>query len=140
MSNGFPSTGIFRLVKMAGRFGLVAGICLTVLLSLTPSGALPGLGLWDKLAHLVAYGLMALAGGIGFPSRPTLIRLFVSLILLGVVLELGQGWTGHRSAEVADAVANTVGVLAGLSLAIIYRRWVTNRFGSASSMAEMRRP
>ena len=140
MKNGSPRDGIFGLVQMAGRFGLIAGICLTVYLSLTPSEALPDFGLWDKLAHLIAYGLMALAGGIGFPGRTSLIGLFAGLVLFGVALEFGQGWTGYRSPEAADAVASSVGVLAGLSLAIIYGRWLANRAVGADSVAEMRRP
>ena len=36
---------------------------------------------------------------------------------MGIALEFVQGWLGYRSFEVADMVANTIGVLLGLVIA-----------------------
>ena len=48
----------------------------------------------------------------------------VAILLCGVLIEIGQGWVG-RTPSVGDAVANGVGVFAGVSwsLATYSRRW-----------------
>jgi VanZ family protein len=38
---------------------------------------------------------------------------------MGIALEFAQRWLGYRSFEVADMVANTVGVALGLSITMI---------------------
>jgi VanZ family protein len=71
----------------------------------------------DKLAHFVAYGwIMLWFGFIYQPGRKYLLH-GLSLILLGVTLELLQGAGGYRSMEVSDACFNALGVFVGWLLA-----------------------
>ena len=53
--------------------------------------------------------------------RPLHVRTFyaVGFIAMGIALEFVQGWLGYRSFEVADMVANAVGVALGLTIAMI---------------------
>jgi VanZ family protein len=41
---------------------------------------------------------------------------------LGIALELAQHWLGYRSAELYDALANTLGVLLGWGAALLVGR------------------
>ena len=99
-----------------GPWWLAAGGALMVAvaaLSLMP--APPHTGGSDKLAHLAAYGSMALwFAGIFRSSRYGWILL--GLFFLGVALELLQGAGGSRQPEFADAVANLAGAVLGLTL------------------------
>jgi len=68
----------------------------------------------DKLAHVLIY--LVLSGWFSLiVARPGLLwRVFMGLIVYGFLMELLQGQTDYRSYEVADAVANSVGVALGL--------------------------
>ena len=71
----------------------------------------------DKLGHLIAYGaLMLWFSNVYENSIPRLI-LAVGLLALGIALEFIQRWTGFRTFEIADMVANASGVFLGWTLA-----------------------
>jgi VanZ family protein len=78
----------------------------------------------DKLLHFAAYTLLAFIPVFGFKVRPGILAA-LSLIPLGVVLEFAQRLVPGRGFEVADMVANTLGVLAGTVLALPWNRPVT---------------
>ncbi len=72
---------------------------------------------WDKTLHFTAYFGLALMATIAVRARPR--RAFwwaLGLIVLGGILEIVQGATG-RDASIWDEAANTLGVLAGTSIA-----------------------
>ena len=89
---------------------LVAAV---TILSVIPAPPQPFV-LWDKASHLLAYAGLMLWFRQAFSPR---VRWIVFLIALGVVLELVQGGLGYRDLELADMVANTLGVASGLGLA-----------------------
>jgi VanZ family protein len=69
----------------------------------------------DKIIHLTAYLFLALwFGGIYRPARYPIVA--AGLVALGGAIELVQGTLPYRSMELADAAANTVGVVAGIVL------------------------
>ena len=69
----------------------------------------------DKVQHFLAYGLLAASAVQLFADRHWR-RVGLGLVLLGVALEFAQGaLTDNRQADPWDALANTVGVLLGLS-------------------------
>jgi len=78
------------------------------------------LRLSDKEMHFAAYLLLATIPALGFEFRKG-IPSVLSMILLGVVLEFAQRLIPGRNFEIADMVANTLGVLAGLALALTIR-------------------
>jgi VanZ family protein len=88
-----------------------------IAVSLLPPPPLPSAPGSDKLGHFLAYfGLMACAVQV-FAGR-VLIVIALLLVALGLALEFAQGaLTSTRMFEVRDALANTVGVLAGLIVA-----------------------
>lgn len=101
---------------------LLAVLAVIVLSLLPPPPAVaavrvPGL---DKLVHFSAYFILAGAAAALF--RPGLVLFWVGLglALLGVAMELAQGalMPQWRSADVRDALANGLGVIAGLALVL----------------------
>lgn len=93
-------------------------------LSLMPGGDVPSFDLSDKLAHSVAYALMAgLAPWSQAESKGAWIAFFAA-VLYGAALELGQGALAEeRHPDVWDGLANAAGAAAGA----IFRRHVDKR-------------
>ncbi|WP_374012512.1 VanZ family protein [Pseudoxanthomonas koreensis] len=94
-------------------------VALVVVLSLVPPPQMPMPQHGDKVEHLLAYAVLA-AGLVQVlvPGR-TLVLAGAGLVLLGVALEWMQGsFTATRQPDIADAVANTVGVILGLLSAV----------------------
>ena len=98
---------------------LVAAI---VWLSLTPKPPHPlDFGWSDKLEHCVAYG--ALMGWFAFLYRRTPARLAyaIGFVAMGIAIEFIQPYTG-RDFEVADMLADALGVAAGWGAALLVLR------------------
>lgn len=74
----------------------------------------------DKIAHFLAYASL---GATAFWARLSVLSrqwaTALALALYGVALEGLQGLGGVRSPELADAVANGLGALAGLAGAVV---------------------
>lgn len=73
----------------------------------------------DKVEHFLAYFLLGGSAVQVFQRGRALIWVGVGLVLMGIGIEIAQGaLTETRMADPADAVANTVGVAAGLATAL----------------------
>jgi VanZ family protein len=101
----------------------IFGWILTVVLSLVRP---PQLGLdvpdGDKLGHLLAYATLSAWAGMLFAARRAHWLAALALVGLGIAMEFAQGaFTDYRMQDPRDAVANTIGVLVGLSVA---RAWM----------------
>jgi VanZ family protein len=90
---------------------LVAGLVVTSLAKLPFDLESPRYS--DKLAHVLAYLLVMGWFAQIWTARRLLLGHAAFLVALGVALELLQGGTGYRTADVFDAMANAVGVLLG---------------------------
>lgn len=105
------------------------GIALLVVVSLLPAPDLlqpPGS---DKLHHFVAYALLAAWAVQLYARWPSLLGAGLGLVLLGIGLEHAQGaLTDTRVSDARDALANTLGVIAGLMLRLTPWRDVLLRF------------
>jgi hypothetical protein len=105
-----------RRLWVAMSAALVAAV---VYGSLTPHLVLPVPGNFDKVEHFSAYSALAL-WFTGLFRRTGYWKVAVSLLGLGLSMEILQGLMHMgRSAEVLDMVANTVGVVAGLAVAVV---------------------
>lgn len=93
-------------------------VCLlaVVALSLTPVQHLPQqvFSLWDKAQHAGGFAVLTLLGLWAYPHRVT--ALLVAMLALGVGIELAQAATGWRYGDVADWVADAVGVAAAYTV------------------------
>ncbi len=106
----------YRAVWLAIGWGLVG---LVVYLSLTPH---PPKTLTfenaDKLEHALAYATLSFWLCQIYLSGKSRVALMVALVGMGVALEYVQGWTGSRSFDVLDMLADSVGVLLGWLLVL----------------------
>ncbi|MGQ0651964.1 MAG: VanZ family protein [Betaproteobacteria bacterium] len=102
---------------IAGGWAILAGI---VYLSLTPSPPSPDFESSDKLGHLLAYGVLMAWFALLYPARKPFLA--AAFIALGIALELAQGALGYRSLELADMVANSLGIALGWGGAALARR------------------
>jgi VanZ family protein len=100
------------------RIAFVIGLLAVILLSLLPEEVLPDPGTWDKLNHAMAYGALALAGGLGFRGLRSLLFVGIGLLILGIALEITQTVLTSRSASAYDALANLIGISLGSIAAI----------------------
>ena len=73
----------------------------------------------DKLVHFIAFA--ALSFPLARTGRLGLIAVFIGASAFGGLIEFIQP-TFNRSADMADWVADTVGVVIGIGAALIYRR------------------
>ncbi len=91
------------------------GIAALVVLSLMPGPPMPDFEDSDKVGHFLAYFLLT-AGAVQLFARwSSLLGAGVGLVLLGIGMEYAQGaFTDYRVLDARDALANTIGVIAGL--------------------------
>jgi VanZ family protein len=82
-------------------------------LSLTPAPPQIDMENGDKLGHLAAYGLVTLWFAQPCTALRQRIGLAIGMVALGIALEYAQRATGYRSFEVADMVADALGVALG---------------------------
>ena len=93
-------------------------------LSLTPVEHLPPqvFDWWDKAQHALGFALLAITARLAYPAAPRNL-LWVGLLLQGAAIELAQAASGWRHGDVADWIADAVGVGIGwILLAAAQRR------------------
>ncbi len=85
----------------------LACAALLVLSLLPPSGIPSGLMFWDKAQHALGFALLtALALVAAYPAG----RSVLGLVLLGVAVECLQALTPWRHADLADWLADVLGI------------------------------
>lgn len=91
-------------------------IAIVVAASLAPSVPLPDVQDGDKVGHFLAYFVLAAAAVQLYARWSSLLGAGIGLVLLGIGMELAQGaLTDTRMQDPMDALANTLGVIAGLA-------------------------
>ena len=107
-------------------FALAYGITLVVgVLSLIPG---PDIGGSDKLAHYLTYAILSAGFSLIVEQRRSLWLILFGLIAYGLLLEFLQGLTGYRYEDMADALANSLGVITGLVFYFSPLRDILRRF------------
>ncbi len=121
------------------RLWFACGVALAVLISIVcwvPMRELPKIeSVSDKLEHFVAFGLLAFWFG-SIVVRRDLAWLAIALVGFGGLIELGQAAMRlGRQAEFLDLVADAIGVLLGLLLALTplgrWAFWLETRIARA---------
>lgn len=93
----------------------VASVVAVCLMPPPPLALPPGS---DKIEHFLAYSVLAGSAVQVYRRGRPLLLATMGLVATGVLVEVLQGaLTATRMADPADALANTVGVLAGAALA-----------------------
>jgi VanZ family protein len=98
-------------------------ICAVSYYSLIPQVTLP-IDFWnaDKAYHCTAYGWLAVLPMIGFAIRRVALPAAMSMMILGVLLEIGQRYVPGRTFSLLDIAANCIGVAIGIFLGNYLRR------------------
>jgi hypothetical protein len=103
------------------RLWVFGGLCLSLvvaILCLIPAGDGPGVGQLDKVAHVLAFLMLALWFG-GIVARARYLWIALTLFIFGGLIELAQAWMAWgRQAETLDLGADAFGIAAGLLLAL----------------------
>ncbi|HWY65221.1 MAG TPA: VanZ family protein [Rhizomicrobium sp.] len=86
---------------------------------------------WDKLDHFIAYFGLSLLATLAWGLRRSLLWVFLAVVALGGSLEIIQSFVG-RDAEWGDFLANDLGAMLGLALAIAYLAVPRRLVGGAS--------
>ncbi len=73
----------------------------------------------DKLGHCLAYFVLTGWYGQLFAARGDFLKRAAGFVVLGALIEVLQSFTGYRSADWRDEVANATGVVA----AVLATRW-----------------
>lgn len=81
----------------------------------------------DKLQHVIAYGGLAASALLFVRSVTGLLVATVVTVALSGVLEIVQGFVPNRQPDVLDLIANGIGAVCGLAVAlaigVAVRRW-----------------
>lgn len=94
-------------------------IALVVYLSLTPSPPTPlTFDNSDKLEHALSYMVLSFWFCQLYRLPQARLVVIIALTGLGVALEYVQGWTGYRSFDVLDMLADSVGIALGWLLVL----------------------
>ncbi|MDP2087978.1 MAG: VanZ family protein [Flavobacteriaceae bacterium] len=86
-------------------------------------------GYFDKVAHTISYIFLTLSWFLAFSLRK--VNFFKSLLIAisisfyGIIIEMIQGkFTSNREADIYDVLANTIGILLGFGIFIL---WIQKR-------------
>lgn len=109
------SLRLHRLWRGLG-FGLIAAILALSLLPFSIEVELEENS--DKLGHLLMYGSLMFWFAMIYPAARPRLLLALAFCAMGVGIEFLQGMTMYRSFELADMLANGVGVALGWCVAL----------------------
>ena len=85
-------------------------------LALSPAPYIPPLEIfnwWDKAQHAIGFGTLTVLAVLAYPKVSKL-RIAILLMVLGVLIEVLQYFSGYRFGDWQDALADGVGVLGGI--------------------------
>ena len=99
----------YGFVWLAIGWGLVLFI---LLVSFLPMSA-RSLTVYDKVNHFLSYAILMAWFTQLFPQRKSQFVYMLAFALMGIAVEFIQGLTAYRSFELADMLANSLGLLAG---------------------------
>jgi VanZ family protein len=128
------NTARVKIARTLFRVWLLAIIVVCCLSLLPPNGLRPlqAAAFNDKLGHFMAYLILAVLPVVGMDLVGMGIALAFGMIPLGVVLEFSQRLVPGRSFETGDIVANSIGVLIGVGVALCLRPAVRGRAATAT--------
>jgi VanZ family protein len=113
------------LIKIA-RIVAWLFIAAVIFLSIGPQNFRTYTGIKHELEHFLAFGLVGLAFGLGYPGRGLILA--ISGIAMAGALETAQLWVPHRHAYFSDFLVNGSAAWIGIALAALLN-WIVRRYG-----------
>ena len=101
----------------------IISILLVSYYSLTPSLEFP-VDFWnaDKVYHFLSYGWLAILPIFGYAKKQRALIASVSMIFLGIGLEIGQIFVPGRTFSFLDILANSLGVFIGIGFGLYLKK------------------
>ena len=93
------------------------GVALLLYLSLMPGPPEIPVEQGDKLGHILAYATLTYWWAQLLVTSPQRLRLAAALLALGIAIEFVQGWTGWRTFDFYDMLADATGIAIGWAVA-----------------------
>ncbi len=104
-------------VRTLFRIAFVLALVAVFWLALMPAPDIATLVSWqDKIEHAVLFAALALFAVVGWPAHPG--RIALGLLLYGAAMELAQSQTGHRFGDPWDWLADAIGLLVLVPIAL----------------------
>jgi VanZ family protein len=117
---GPPSPRRLRAWRIT-LFALLGAVCWLAFSPNPPPQADTG---WDKMNHLLAFGVLAVCACMAFADlRHRFVCVTLALLAYGTFIELVQTQIPGRSGEWPDLLADSLGIGAGLLLVALLDRW-----------------
>lgn len=111
-----------KLFKVLFFFGVI----LIAIGSVMPGKQLPSNLPWDKALHFIGYFGLGFLARMGSDKRPTWL-LMIACILFSLVIEVAQMFIPNRGFEWADLLANSLGVVTGVLVAMPIKMYLKRR-------------
>ncbi|HEY4134030.1 MAG TPA: VanZ family protein [Alphaproteobacteria bacterium] len=108
--------------QRAAFWAWIAGMATVAVFSLSPGLGPPEAHGIDKIFHCTGYFVLALQTQPSFSTRRAALIAALCMIPFGIGMEIGQEFVPGRSADPYDALANSIGALAGVAVAPLFRR------------------
>jgi VanZ family protein len=100
-------------------------IAAVIFLSIGPQKFRPYTGIEHELEHFLAFSILGLAFGLGYPGRG-LILAILGIAIAGA-LETAQLWVPHRHAYFSDFIVNGSAACIGIAVAALLN-WIIRRY------------
>jgi len=91
-----------------------------IFLTLAPRSFRPITGVEHHLEHFLAFALLGLVSGTGYPNRRLLLVLVG--IAMAALLESFQSWAPGRHASISDFAMNAIGMCVGVAFVAVVDR------------------
>jgi VanZ family protein len=101
-------------------------IAAAIFLSIGPQKFRPFTGIEHELEHFLAFAIVGLAFGLGYPGRGWILA--VTAIAIAGALETAQLWVPLRHAYFSDFLVNSLAACVGIAAAALLN-WIVRRYG-----------
>lgn len=115
----FLNSKLFKVLFVVCCLGIFA-------LSLVPGDVLPNDLLWDKALHFIGYAGLAFLARMGSKKHLSW-QIIIGCILFSLLIEFLQQFIPNRGFEWLDLVANSLGVVFGVFIAIPIKAFLKKR-------------
>ena len=113
------------MLTKAARIVAWLFIAAAIFLTIGPQKFRPYTGIEHELEHFLAFAVVGLAFGLGYPGRG-LVLAMLGIAIAGV-LETAQLWVPHRHAYFRDFLVNGSAACTGIALAA-FVHWIIGRY------------
>ena len=111
------------IFSRAYQWVFISALCAIYMLAVLPSDSVPGIQLWDKLNHALAFFVLALLMAKAWPSAALSWQQLALLLCYGLFIELSQALLPYRDASWQDMVANACGLLLYITIHFAMAQW-----------------